>query len=284
MYAGRLVEEGRTADLFRAPRHPYTAHLIASLPRIGDTAPKAGLDGAPPNLADPPPGCRFHPRCPLRHRHLPPRGAAARAAGARPSRRLLPSDGAGRMSAPLLELDPCEPHLSAAACSRAGRSSAVERRQPAARGGAAGDLHHRRRIGQRQDHARPHDPEHGAAQRRHDPLPGHRPRDHPRQRGAARLHAQGPADLPEPVRGLQSAEARRPLPVRRPRGAWRASQATRRSPRPPDAALQERRPVAGRGARPLPARAVGRPAAARGDRAGADLRSPRCSSPTSRCR
>src|SRR4030095_15392296 len=65
MYAGRLVEEGRTADLFRSPRHPYTAHLIASLPRLGDAAPKAGLKGAPPNLASPPPGCRFHTRCPL---------------------------------------------------------------------------------------------------------------------------------------------------------------------------------------------------------------------------
>jgi peptide/nickel transport system ATP-binding protein len=65
MYAGRLVEEGPTADLLRAPRHPYTAHLVASLPRIGDTTPKASLPGAPPNLADPPSGCRFHPRCPL---------------------------------------------------------------------------------------------------------------------------------------------------------------------------------------------------------------------------
>jgi peptide/nickel transport system ATP-binding protein len=64
MYAGRLVEEARTADLFRAARHPYTAHLIASLPRLGDATPKEGLAGAPPNLADPPPGCRFHPRCP----------------------------------------------------------------------------------------------------------------------------------------------------------------------------------------------------------------------------
>jgi peptide/nickel transport system ATP-binding protein len=64
MYAGRLVEEGRTADVFRAPRHPYTAHLIASLPRLGDRVPKQGLSGAPPSLADPPPGCRFHPRCP----------------------------------------------------------------------------------------------------------------------------------------------------------------------------------------------------------------------------
>jgi peptide/nickel transport system ATP-binding protein len=64
MYAGRLVEEGRTADVFRNPLHPYTTHLIASLPRLGDSAPKQGLPGAPPSLADPPSGCRFHPRCP----------------------------------------------------------------------------------------------------------------------------------------------------------------------------------------------------------------------------
>jgi peptide/nickel transport system ATP-binding protein len=65
MYAGRLVEEAPTADIFRRPLHPYTAHLIASLPRIGDVAPKEALSGTPPNLAMPPPGCRFHPRCPL---------------------------------------------------------------------------------------------------------------------------------------------------------------------------------------------------------------------------
>jgi peptide/nickel transport system ATP-binding protein len=65
MYAGRLVEEGPTTEVFKQPLHPYTSHLIGSLPRIGDTAPKQGLGGAPPNLADPPPGCRFHPRCPL---------------------------------------------------------------------------------------------------------------------------------------------------------------------------------------------------------------------------
>ena len=65
MYAGRLVEEAPTAELFRAPRHPYTAHLIASLPRIGDRAPRKPLEGTPPNLAAPPSGCRFHPRCPL---------------------------------------------------------------------------------------------------------------------------------------------------------------------------------------------------------------------------
>jgi peptide/nickel transport system ATP-binding protein len=65
MYAGRLVEEAPTADMFARPRHPYTKHLIASLPRIGDDAPRDGLDGAPPNLAAPPNGCRFHPRCPI---------------------------------------------------------------------------------------------------------------------------------------------------------------------------------------------------------------------------
>jgi peptide/nickel transport system ATP-binding protein len=65
MYAGRLVEEGRTRDVFKRPLHPYTAHLISSLPKIGDEAPKKGLEGAPPSLASPPTGCRFHPRCPL---------------------------------------------------------------------------------------------------------------------------------------------------------------------------------------------------------------------------
>lgn len=63
MYAGRLVEEARTTDLFARPRHPYTRHLIESLPRIGDDKPRRGLEGSPPSLADPPNGCRFHPRC-----------------------------------------------------------------------------------------------------------------------------------------------------------------------------------------------------------------------------
>jgi len=65
MYAGRLIEEGATRDIFSRPRHPYTTHLIASLPRIGSTISIKALEGQPPNLADPPAGCRFHPRCPL---------------------------------------------------------------------------------------------------------------------------------------------------------------------------------------------------------------------------
>jgi peptide/nickel transport system ATP-binding protein len=65
IYAGRLVEEAPTRQLFTAPKHPYTAHLVASLPRIGDTTQRPALEGRPPNLAEPPPGCRFNPRCPL---------------------------------------------------------------------------------------------------------------------------------------------------------------------------------------------------------------------------
>lgn len=65
MYAGRLVEEAATIDIFHNPMHPYTAHLVGSLPRIGDSTLKKGLSGAPPSLANPPGGCRFHPRCPL---------------------------------------------------------------------------------------------------------------------------------------------------------------------------------------------------------------------------
>ena len=65
IYAGRLVEEGPTRQIFTAPKHPYTAHLVASLPRIGDTTQRPALEGRPPNLANPPQGCRFHPRCPL---------------------------------------------------------------------------------------------------------------------------------------------------------------------------------------------------------------------------
>lgn len=64
MYAGRIVEEAPTAIIFQQPSHPYTRHLISSLPVIGDKSVKNALQGSPPNLANPPDGCRFHPRCP----------------------------------------------------------------------------------------------------------------------------------------------------------------------------------------------------------------------------
>jgi peptide/nickel transport system ATP-binding protein len=64
MYAGHLMEEAPTEIIFKRPEHPYTKHLISSLPVIGDKSVKSSLEGSPPNLANPPEGCRFHPRCP----------------------------------------------------------------------------------------------------------------------------------------------------------------------------------------------------------------------------
>ncbi len=89
MYAGRLAEEGRTVDVIRNPRHPYTSHLVTSLPRIGDVTQKRGLEGAPPNLANPPPGCRFHPRCPLAIDDLPHRASTDGRCRSRPPRGVL---------------------------------------------------------------------------------------------------------------------------------------------------------------------------------------------------
>jgi peptide/nickel transport system ATP-binding protein len=63
MYAGRIMEEAPTDIIFKRSVHPYTQHLISSLPVIGDKSGKSSLEGAPPNLANPPEGCRFHPRC-----------------------------------------------------------------------------------------------------------------------------------------------------------------------------------------------------------------------------
>ena len=92
---GRLVEEAPTAEIFQQPLHPYTAHLVASLPRIGDGVAQESLSGAPPNLADPPRGCRFHPRCPLAMDICREAIAGADHARPRPSRRLLRGEPAG---------------------------------------------------------------------------------------------------------------------------------------------------------------------------------------------
>ncbi|MDQ2951173.1 MAG: ABC transporter ATP-binding protein [Chloroflexota bacterium] len=67
MYAGQLVEVAPVEEIFRAPRHPYTQALLAALPT---SAQERGalrvIEGRVPDLSDPPPGCRFAPRCPHR--------------------------------------------------------------------------------------------------------------------------------------------------------------------------------------------------------------------------
>ena len=65
MYAGKVAEEGPVDRVFTAPRHPYTEKLLGAFPSI--SADRRTLDtipGSPPDLKDPPAGCRFHPRCP----------------------------------------------------------------------------------------------------------------------------------------------------------------------------------------------------------------------------
>ncbi|GAA3299181.1 ABC transporter ATP-binding protein [Dactylosporangium vinaceum] len=66
MYAGRVVETAGVVELFAKPRHPYTLGLLASLPRMDTETDRLDpIPGNPPNMAAPPPGCPFHPRCAL---------------------------------------------------------------------------------------------------------------------------------------------------------------------------------------------------------------------------
>src|ERR1700735_995590 len=65
MYAGRLVEVAPIREIITAPRHPYTRMLIDRLPSLEHRGGLRGIPGLAPLLRDLPPGCAFHPRCPL---------------------------------------------------------------------------------------------------------------------------------------------------------------------------------------------------------------------------
>ncbi len=65
MYAGEIVENALAAQLATNPKHPYTQGLLDSFPPLsGPLTRPTGIPGSPPDLRDPPSGCRFHPRCP----------------------------------------------------------------------------------------------------------------------------------------------------------------------------------------------------------------------------
>jgi oligopeptide/dipeptide ABC transporter ATP-binding protein len=68
MYAGRIVEQGPTRQIFKNPQHPYTWSLLRSIPRLDAQSHDKLLtiSGLPPDMANPPPGCKFHPRCKFR--------------------------------------------------------------------------------------------------------------------------------------------------------------------------------------------------------------------------
>jgi peptide/nickel transport system ATP-binding protein len=65
MYAARVAEQAPVDNLFQRPHHPYTWGLLGSLPRLDVNVERlTQIQGQPPSLLNPPPGCRFHPRCP----------------------------------------------------------------------------------------------------------------------------------------------------------------------------------------------------------------------------
>jgi len=65
MYLGRIVEQAACEKLFRNPRHPYTRSLLQSVPKLDRRTALPRLRGEVPSPLDPPPGCHFHPRCPV---------------------------------------------------------------------------------------------------------------------------------------------------------------------------------------------------------------------------
>ena len=65
MYAGEIIEMTSSDEIYNDPKHPYTVGLMSSFPPLfGEKRKMQGIPGSPPDLGNPPTGCRFHPRCP----------------------------------------------------------------------------------------------------------------------------------------------------------------------------------------------------------------------------
>ena len=199
MYAGRLVEVAPIGEIITSPKHPYTQMLIASLPSLERKGMMQGIPGLAPLLRDLPPGCAFHPRCPL---------AVARCRAERPELRGSGGRRSGRVSSCVISRD--------GSARGAPRHQDLRRwpagsRQHSCAGGflpghrlrSSVGYRHRRRERQRQDDA-------GTAvagPRRADigsgAVSGARPA-RPVRHGTPRIPPRHPGDLPGPVRRLQS--------------------------------------------------------------------------------
>ena len=119
MYAGKVVEEASVEQLFANPRHPYTQGLIRSIPRIDMAATRKTrlqtIAGTVPKLIEPPPGCRFAPRCSFATdecRIAQPAAARARTAATRWPASMPEADGRS-MSEPLLSVSEPDQGISA---------------------------------------------------------------------------------------------------------------------------------------------------------------------------
>jgi peptide/nickel transport system ATP-binding protein len=101
MYLGQVVEIGATEDLFTAPRHPYTRALLSSIPALDPDrrTEVPPLAGDPPNPIDPPPGCRFHTRCPKAEPVCSQRAPRLAAGAGHPVACLMHEAGSGHSAA-----------------------------------------------------------------------------------------------------------------------------------------------------------------------------------------
>ena len=288
MYAGEIVETAPSAALHTNPQHPYTRGLMESFPPLtGPLQRLVGIPGSPPDLADPPAGCRFHPRCPLCVPDGPlvsqaDDGAAAAAPRRAGALRRLPSRREERRErASLSRSRNLTKRFPASTGLVARRSQRARRRRRQLHAAPRRDHRARRRERQRQEHGR------AAARAAVRPDVGHDPLRRPRRREGPQpaldpaLPVAGADDLPGSVRVAQSGEDDPP--------SHRAAAAHPRDRREQRDRGARARPAAHRRSRAarahrdeVSAPALGRPAAACRDRAHARRRAGRRCSPTSR--